>query len=228
MYTAALRTWLPGTPGRLGKLLMGSCLFVCFLKKRCFVFLRKGTIWKHLNPNEPSSKFMDGCSLMTFSQWQWTAVHSSSQQEPVTENHLSNKRLQRWGDSWLFLLWRSTKHSCQTACLLDWKSCTSRNRKGRRQWLLLSWLEWLPKSHTWEGISHVCNTRMWCFPEWIWNREVSISLPRKVSTWLFQQNAKSAFPVQLVTPLDLLGSKCNGNTPALWLENTIFWNLLYG
>lgn len=127
-----------------------------------------------------------------------------------------------------FLPWRSTEHSCQTAgCLLDWKSCTSRKRKGRWKCLLLSWLAWLPKSHMWEDISHICNTQMWCFPEWTFSRDVPITFPSKVSTWVFQQNAKSAFPVQLVTPLDLLGSKCNGNTPALWLENSFSKSLTW-
>lgn len=114
--------------------------------------------------------------------------------------------------------------------LLDSEDHTSRNRKRRRQWLLLSRLEWLLKSHTWQSEY---------FP-WLQhsgamlsrNRELFITLSSKIwysrlCTQIFQQNAKSASPVQFIIPLYFVGSQCKGNTPALWLENTAFHILLY-
>lgn len=213
MYTAALRVRLPRTPGSLGKLFRGIWLF-SFKKKKCSVFLRKGTIWKHLNPKEPLSKFMDGCSLMTFSQWlkAWTCHRESLMKQKTT-------KVRRFVVIFALKKYKALMAKQHDVCWTE-RVVALEIEKGRRKWLLLSWLEWLPKSHTWEGISHVCNTRMRCFPEQTCNREVSITLPSTVSTWVFQQNAKFAFPVQLVTPLDLVGRNCNGNTPALWLENS--------
>lgn len=161
---------------------------------------------------------MDGCSLMTFSQWlKSLTCHRES---------LIKEKAVRQG--WFFIIIPLENHRAlvQTVCLTDWKSCTSKNGEGRRKWLLLNWWGWFPNSHTWEDGFHVCTFGRDAFQKEYLTRSFYHSSQQ--STWIFQQKTKSAVPVQLVTPLGHMGSKGNGNAPAQWLENTVSQNFLFG
>lgn len=54
-----------------------------------------------------------------------------------------------WREGWALGKQRVFTLKKYKSGLLNSEGHNSRNRKKRRQWLLLSWLEWLPKSHTW-------------------------------------------------------------------------------